>query len=230
MAEERDEPEQEIEVRLADSFRVEAFSDAVLAIAITLLVVELLSPEHEPGQLADALVDQWPAYVAYLASFGYLSVLWLNHHAVFTRVKYVDRGLKAWNIAVLFTTATLPFPTQLVSTALQAHNVADQRTAVAVYALLATLMCASWWALFHYLALRPRLVEDDVGPDFFEEGRVRALVGLALYVAGGLLGLLVTPWAALVVFALIPPFYAVTSEGLADSPLGRVNSRSRSTA
>jgi len=66
--------------------RLEAFSDGVFAIAITLLVIELHTPEvGEGGSLAAALWAQWPSYVAYLVSFLTIGVIWLNHHRVFTR-------------------------------------------------------------------------------------------------------------------------------------------------
>ena len=66
--------------------RLEAFSDGVFAIAITLLVIELHPPVLEPGEtLAHGLWLEWPSYVAYLVSFLTIGVIWLNHHRVFTR-------------------------------------------------------------------------------------------------------------------------------------------------
>ena len=74
-------------VRLSDSSRVEAFSDGVLAITITLLVVELRRPDAAPGTLFDHLWRQWASYLAFLASFVYVGVIWLNHHSAFTRIR-----------------------------------------------------------------------------------------------------------------------------------------------
>jgi uncharacterized membrane protein len=219
VAAEQLEPEEEEVARLADSTRVEAFSDGVLAIAITLLVVELKPPDPRRGELLQQLLDQWPGYLAYLASFGYLAVIWLNHHAVFTRIRHVDRGLKWASIGLLFTAATLPFPTAVLSTALQADDPADRQAAVGLYALLAMLLCASWVVFWRYLETHPRLLEPDVDPDFFREEQLRGWAGVALYLAGGLLGALVHPMIALGVFVLLPPFYAITSDGLRDSPL-----------
>lgn len=70
--------------RLAESGRVEAFSDGVLAIVITLLVLDLRAPQDR-GTMLYQLLEQWPAYVAYLASFAYAGVIWVNHHQLFTR-------------------------------------------------------------------------------------------------------------------------------------------------
>jgi uncharacterized membrane protein len=63
-------------VHLAETHRVEAFSDGVFAIAITLLVLDLRLPEHEPGGLLSGLIQQWPGYFAYLTSFLYIGVVW----------------------------------------------------------------------------------------------------------------------------------------------------------
>jgi uncharacterized membrane protein len=211
--------EEEPEARLADSTRVEAFSDGVLAIAITLLVVELKPPDVHRGSLLDQLIGQWPGYLAYLASFLYLAVIWLNHHTVFTRIRHVDRGLKWANLGVLFTAATLPFPTAVLSTAAEANSPADKQVAVGVYAALAALMCLSWMLFWNYLRNHPRLLEPEVDPDFFRDEQLRGWAGIVLYTLGGLAGILIHPTIALVVFVLLPPFYAITSDGLRDSPL-----------
>lgn len=74
---------------------------------------------NSSGELLATLLDQWPGYVAFLASFLYLAVIWLDHHALFARVRFVDRGLKSANIALLLTCSILPFPTAVLPTALQ---------------------------------------------------------------------------------------------------------------
>ncbi|WP_202864624.1 TMEM175 family protein [Micromonospora endolithica] len=205
----------------SDTSRAIAFSDAVLAIIITLLVVDLRVPDVPPGRLLIGLLEQWPGYVAYLASYAYVAVVWLNHKVAFNRVKESDRGLHWVNFFVLFTTALLPFPTAVVSDALQKHDQQDQRVAVAFYALIGALLCASWLAFFHYLARHRDLLKEGVSERHFPAERVRALVGVILYVAAGLIGYLVAPLAGLVIFAVLPVFYAVTSAGLYQVPLTR---------
>jgi uncharacterized membrane protein len=176
--------------------RVEAFSDGVLAIAITLLVLNLRPPDHVPGQLLAGLLRQWPAYLGYVTSFLYIAVIWLNHHQTFARIRTVDRGLHFANIAVLFTVALLPFPTAVLADAIREANRADTNTAVALYALVAALMCASWWWLFSHLQRHPDLVHDQYAR-YFPQGRLRAAVGVVGYAAGGALGDLIDPVAAL---------------------------------
>ena len=201
-------------IRLSDSNRVEAFSVGVLAITITLLVVELRRPDADPGTLFDHLWRQWPSYLAFLASFAYVGVIWLNHHSAFTRIRSADRGLHWWNLMVLLTTAVLPFPTAVLAATMQSPSVADRRVAVVFYALLSAAMCLSWLALFRHLDLRPHLQEPDTEPGYFARGRTRAWVGIAAYTLAAVIGSLLSPIVSLVIFVAIPVFYGVTSEGL----------------
>lgn len=112
--------------------RVEAFSDAVLAIAITLLVLELHVGSGE-GSLAHRLGEQWPVYVSYLLSFVNIGTVWLNHHSIFSRLRGVDHGLILLNLLLLLIVSVLPFPTAVLGDALQEGDFADQRTAALLY-------------------------------------------------------------------------------------------------
>ena len=197
-----------------DTGRVEAFSDGVFAIVITLLVLDLHVPQHPRGQLLAALAQQWPAYLGYLASYMYVAVIWLNHHQAFKRIDRVDKGLQLANLTVLFTTALIPFPTAvLAQTFIEGIQSVDARTAVALYAGIAAVMCASWLLL--YLAVADqRLVEGHPERHAFSRDRGRALIGMAAYTIAGVVGALAVPAIALGIFLLLPLFYAVTSEGL----------------
>jgi uncharacterized membrane protein len=121
-------------VRLSKTDRLEAFSDNVLSITITLLVLEIVRPEYAPGQLLERLAAQWASYIAFLASFCYTGVIWLNHRAVFARVRYCDRTLHLGNLFLLLTSALIPFPTAVLSAAIQSGNEFDAKVAVALYA------------------------------------------------------------------------------------------------
>ena len=206
-------------VRLADTDRLEAFSDGVFSITITLLVVEIVRPDHEPGHLLDKLVGQWPNYIAFLASFCYVGVIWLNHRAVFSRVRYCDRALHVANLFLLLTSGLIPFPTALLSFALQHGNPFDAQVAVAVYALIGGLMCLAWLSLFHVLTIHPYLLEKGIDPGFFPKERLRAWVGVGLYAFAGMIGWMWAPLLALVIFLTLPVFYGVTSEGLTETRL-----------
>ncbi|WFU82535.1 TMEM175 family protein [Bradyrhizobium sp. CIAT3101] len=204
------------QVRLSGTDRLETFSDGVLSITITLLVAEIVRPEHAPGQLLDRLVEQWPSYIAFLASFFYTGVIWLNHRAVFARVRYCDRGLHLANLFLLLTSGLIPFPTAILSSSIQIGNDFDARIAVVLYAAIAGSMCLAWLILFHVLSIHPWLVEHHIGSEFFPKERLRAIIGIVCYTVAGVVGLSM-PKLALVIFLALPVFYGVTSEGLTET-------------
>ena len=121
--------------RLSESSRVEAFSDGVFSIAITLLVLELAIPAVRDGFLHD-LVDEWVSYIAYLAAFGSIGVLWMGHHTVFSRIRAVDAGLLWRNLVLLLTVSVVPFPTAVIASAFRVGSEADQAAAVVAYAVV----------------------------------------------------------------------------------------------
>jgi uncharacterized membrane protein len=215
-------------VRLSDTDRVEAFSDGVFAITITLLVFDIVRPEYEPGRLWQKLVAQWPNYLAFLASFFYVGIIWLNHRAVFSRVRYCDRSLHFANLLLLLTSGLIPFPTALLSLALQHDNTSDAVVAVEIYAAIGGAMCLSWLVLFHILAIHPYLQEDYVEPTYFPQERHRALLGVVLYALAGLIGWAYSPSLALLIFLALPVFYGITSEGLTETRIGILLRRSGS--
>jgi hypothetical protein len=97
-------------------------------------------------------------------------VIWLNHRAVFARVRYCDRTLHLGNPFLLLTSALIPFPTAVLSAAIQSGNEFDAKVAVALYAIIAGAMCLSWLVVFHVLSIHLYLVENGVDPDFFPKG------------------------------------------------------------
>jgi uncharacterized membrane protein len=124
--------------------RLEAFSDGVLAIAITLLVIEIHPPEiGEDQTLAHALWQQWPSYAAYLVSFLTIGVIWLNHHRIFTQVARVDGPLLLLNLNLLLWTGLIPFPTAVVAEHLGGVDEAAQ-TASALYGGVLLVMGVSF--------------------------------------------------------------------------------------
>lgn len=115
--------------------RVEAFSDGVFAIAITLLVLEVHVPDfaqlrnsNPPVSLWDFLKEQWPVYVAYLTSFLIIGIIWVNHHIIFKYIKRTDRWLLNLNLLLLLTVSFIPYPTDMLGEALKAqldHNLTN---------------------------------------------------------------------------------------------------------
>lgn len=114
--------------------RLEAFSDGVFAIAITLLVLDIHVPS--PGDssggptLAQALLRQWPVYLAYVTSFLTILIMWVNHHAILARIKQTDHVLLFLNGLLLMSISVVPFPTSLVAGYLERP---DRQLAAAIY-------------------------------------------------------------------------------------------------
>jgi uncharacterized membrane protein len=155
------------------------------------------------------LLEQWPGY---LASFGYVAVIWVNHHELFTHIRAVDVGLLWRNLLLLLASSFLPFPTAVLSTAVQHGTRADQAAALVFYCASAAAMATSWLVIFHHLCHRPRLLSDGTTPDLFAAERGRALVGIAAYaVAAGSAAW--QPLLGLGMAAALPVFYALTSRG-----------------
>lgn len=198
--------------RTAESNRVEAFSDGVLAIVITLLVLDLKPPE-ERGQILEGLAEQWPVYVAYLASFAYVGVIWVNHHQLFSRVSKVDLGFLWRNLVLLLATSVLPFPTAVVGNAFQEGDLPDQRVALVFYSAAGAATVVGWLVLFHFLSRNPQLLHLPAHTHFFAGERRRAWIGIVAYTFVAVAAF-AHPFAGLTVACLLPIFYAVTSDGM----------------
>jgi uncharacterized membrane protein len=109
--------------------RLEYFSDAVLAIAATLLATELPKPETETG-LLQAIVKEWPSYAAFAASFLFICIAWSNHHNMFNYIRQTDQYLLILNTLFLMFVTLMSFTTGLL-----ARHVGkpDERTAALIY-------------------------------------------------------------------------------------------------
>ena len=202
----------------SDPGRAVAFSDAIIAIVITLLVLDLRPPDAEPGKLLAALLGEWPTYLAYAASYVYLAVIWMNHKAAFTRIREMDIGLQWANLGILATLALVPWPTAVIAETARTGNLTDERVAVALYAIVGALLCLSWLVFFFYLARHPDLTKEEVDDSYFARERPRALIGVVLYLAAGTAGVLIHPLVASVIFLLLPAFYGATSHGMDQRP------------
>src|SRR3954453_882940 len=112
--------------------RVQAFSDGVFAIAITLLVLDLrVPPRGGDESLAHALGHEWPSYAAYVVSFLIIGIIWVNHHQMLDAVRIVDRPVLFINLALLGVVSAIPFPTRLLAEFLTAGW--DGSVAAAIY-------------------------------------------------------------------------------------------------
>ena len=200
---------------MTPSGRVEAFSDAVFAITITLLVLEIPRPDLEMEHLGRRLLEAWPDYAAFLVSFVYVGVLWLNHHALFARIREVDLGLRWINLIILGTTALLPFSTGVLAGAYAVDAATDnRRPAVVLYALVNLLMSSAWIPVFRHLRRHPELLADPSEQGLIAAQRSRPLVGVISYALAGALGYVIHPLIAIALFVWMIVYHAITSDGL----------------
>lgn len=201
----------------APTGRVETFSDAVLAISITLLVLEIRVPDAEQaaaaGGLWRALAAAWPSHLAYLATFLNIGVIWLNHHAALAKLRGVDRALLWWNLGLLLTVAFTPFPNALVAEHLPAGLATEAaRTATVLYALAFTASTVPWVFIWAHLARHPQLLRPGWDRGHALRERRRAVLGVVAYACSVPVAL-AAPLAAVLLFLASALFYAVTASG-----------------
>jgi uncharacterized membrane protein len=190
--------------------RLEAFSDGVIAIAITLLVLELGVPKPEaPGSLAHKLAEQWPSYAAYIVSFLTIGVIWVNHHAMLRRVQAIDHAVLMFNLLLLMLIAVLPWTTALLAEYLREGE--GQNLAAAIYGGSLLAMGLSFVAMQRYLLVaRPHLVVETLGPAERAAIMRRNMVGLLPY----LVATAVAPLSSYLVLAIcgaVGVYYALPS-------------------
>ena len=131
--------------------RILAFSDGVFAIAITLLILNVVVPKapFPPGGLLAALRHEWPAYLSYALSFLLIGIVWANHHQIFTQIKHANHLFLLINVLFLMWVAALPFPTALLAQYLTSHNQTERHAVTAIYSgawlLGALLFNLLWW-------------------------------------------------------------------------------------
>lgn len=140
--------------------RIQFFSDAVFAIAMTLLVLEIRLPEGAEDDLGAALLELWPFYLAYVLSFAITALNWVTHHRKFRYIRRFDEGLIRINLLLLLVVAFVPFPTSVMAE----HG--DQTAAIVLYAgTVAALSLIQLWIWVH--AYRAGLMEKDVDREVF---------------------------------------------------------------
>jgi uncharacterized membrane protein len=188
--------------------RLEAFSDGVLAIAITLLVLYIRVPPPRAGvSLAHQLAAQWPSYAAYLTSFLTIGIIWINHHAMISRLGTVDHAILTLNLLLLLTIAVLPFTTALMAEYVkQAHG---QHLAAAIYSGSLLLMSVVFAATNrHILFAKAKLHRIELSESERRSILNRGVAGLAPYAIATALAA-VSAYATLAICGAVAIFYAL---------------------
>jgi len=194
--------------------RVEAFSDGVFAIAITLLILAVgFEQAIADGDLTDQLLDLWPAYIAYAVSFLTIGIMWVNHHQVFRHFERVDRPLLLLNILLLMCVSFTPFPTRIVAE--HAQNGDDRQAAALVYGITMTLTAICFFSVWLYGSRRLLRADADMRE---VSGITRSyLPGTPMYAAATLIAF-ISPVASLIIFGSLAIFYAISSSFFGREP------------
>jgi len=186
--------------------RIEAFSDGVIAVAITLLVLDLRVPEPDgAGGLGERLAAMWPNYTAYVISFIAIGIMWISHHAMLHRLAGVDQSILVLNLLLLMCFVALPFTTSLLASYLDAPS--GGHLAAMVYAGSFLVTSAVFLTLqSHLLLRRPHLLRGPVPHSEKRAILLRGAIAPPAYLVAGLLGLL-TPYLTLAVCIAMGLFY-----------------------
>jgi TMEM175 potassium channel family protein len=140
----------------SDTSRLEAFSDAVFAITVTLLILEI-TPPTDDRKLLHGLLALWPSYLAYAVTFLFIGQVWANHHVMFDHIRAADRVVLLLNTLLLMVVAFLPFVTAVLAGALDSGH--GQRTAVVFYAIAFAVTALTFNVLWQH-ARRQRLLSE----------------------------------------------------------------------
>ena len=189
-----------------ESGRLEAFSDGVFAVAITLLALNLVVPGPGLGQppLGHQLVSHWAAFAAYVVSFATIGIIWVNHHALIGNFARVDRPVLFLNLLLLFFVVSIPFATATLADYLK-HGGADASLAAAIYQGVFLGMSLSFGALFWW-SIRRSYLKVPLSGASARLALIRFAGGIVVYAAAIGVAYLSAP-ASLLIDALLAVYY-----------------------
>ena len=164
-----------------DTGRLEAFSDGVFAIAITLLVLDIAVPARDLDDLWRGIAHQWPSYLAYATSFITIGGIWMAHHGMFRRLRYANTRVMQVNLLLLMAVSFLPFPTRLVAETIRTTDA--ERAAVIFYGLSLFVISVIVGALWATVARDPELLQPGVTEEEVNAILLRTTPGLGFYAA-----------------------------------------------
>ncbi len=198
--------------------RVEAFSDGIFAIAITLLVLNLKVPAFESlaGQsLESFLFAQWPVFLAYLLSFATILIMWVNHHHLFSMIRRIDNTFLFINGGLLLVVSFAPYPTSLLAEHIQ-HDYAV--LAMAFYAGMSLLAAIFYNLLWNYASRGNRLLASNVDKNMVEAVNKQYRFGPHIYVVAFMFSF-INVWISLLICLLLAIFWAFI--GIFGKPEGK---------
>lgn len=189
------------------SGRLEAFSDGVMAIAITLLSLEIKLPEYH-GDLLGDLVALWPTYVGFVLSFMLIGQVWLNHHAVFHILRVVDQRVLIFNLLLLLDVVFLPFATSVLTDSLEVGS--EARVGAVFYGSVMVIGGLLFNALWHSAIRNPNNLKIEISESVVRRMSLRFALGPFLYIFACVLGA-INAWLSIGAYICLIMFYMMDS-------------------
>jgi uncharacterized membrane protein len=191
-----------------DTGRVEAFSDGVFAVAITLLVLNIHVPDNNTPLSNEAFLhylgNQWPELLAFVTSFATIGIMWINHHRLFTHIRRVDTNLLAFNLLLLLVIVFIPFPTALLA---QYAPYPQYHYAALLYSGTNIFLAACFNLLWRYASRENRLLDKRSDPRLVQAITNQYRFGPLFYVAAFVLAIIYVP-ASIAANLLLALFFA----------------------
>lgn len=185
--------------------RIEAFSDGVFAIVVTLLVLEIKVPHFDSGattaDMTRELLHLLPKFIGFVLSFVIVAIFWVNHHQLFHSLERSDRKLLWLNNLLLFWMSFIPFPTALLG------EYPLQPVSVFVYGAVLLLASVSFNLMLRH-AVKSGLFEDTISEEVLAKSIRRGMIGPVVYLAS-VLGAFISVYISLALFVLVPVYYFV---------------------
>lgn len=185
--------------------RIEAFSDGVFAVAITLLILEVKVPHLALGEsLWGELLHLWPKFLAYIVSFSVIGIFWVGHHIMFHYIKRADRTLLWLNTLLLMFISAIPFAAALIG------EYRTEQAAVALYGGLLFVTGLIFYLLWAYASYQHRLIRPAMPRELVILGHKAVLIAPVVYLIAGLVAF-VNPLVSKIIYLAVPILYLLPS-------------------
>jgi uncharacterized membrane protein len=184
--------------------RLEAFSDGVFAVAITLLVLEINVPGGE--HLWHQLKEEWPSFASFFVSFWVIGIIWVNHHGVLDHLKRIDRPVLYLNLLVLMTVVFIPFATALMAEHLKSGS--DEKVAALVYALSSLAMGIAISFFWTYVVRHRRELGVEIPDEEVRSMSIGFMIGTPIYLVA-VITAFISPAVVLIIIGAVAAYYMV---------------------
>lgn len=196
---------------IKETGRLEAFSDGIFAVAITLLVLEIKIPPPGISGLASWVLGQWPSFLAFFISFMTILIMWINHHAIFKLVQRTDHTFIILNGGLMLLITFVNYPTSVLAEHIQARDTGDRIFAATFYSATFIAISIAFQALWHYATHQRRLLGKRVDPALVATIHKQYRFGPLLYLVAFALAFL-NVWASVAVNGGLAVYFAFTGQ------------------